>query len=260
MLACARLGAIHSVVFGGFAAHELATRIDDAQAEADRLGVLRHRGGPRDPLQAAAGRGDREGDATSRSAASSCCGRSARRSCCRAAISTGRTWCRARRRPTACRSRRPIRSTSSTPRAPRASPRAWCATMAAMPWRCAGRMPNIYDVAPGRGVLGGLGRRLGGRPQLHLLRAAAERQHHRALRGQAGRHARSGRVLAGDRAARRGRAVHRTDRVPRDQEGGSRTAPTCRATICRGSAPCSWPASAAIRTPCAGPRRSSRGR
>ena len=30
MLACARLGAIHSVVFGGFASHELATRIDDA--------------------------------------------------------------------------------------------------------------------------------------------------------------------------------------------------------------------------------------
>ncbi|WP_445168785.1 propionyl-CoA synthetase [Mycolicibacterium sp. Dal123E01] len=31
MLACARLGAVHSVVFGGFAAHELATRIDDAE-------------------------------------------------------------------------------------------------------------------------------------------------------------------------------------------------------------------------------------
>ncbi|MFP4630163.1 MAG: propionyl-CoA synthetase [Desulfohalobiaceae bacterium] len=31
MLACARLGAIHSVVFGGFAANELATRINDAQ-------------------------------------------------------------------------------------------------------------------------------------------------------------------------------------------------------------------------------------
>jgi len=31
MLACARIGAIHSVVFGGFAAHELAVRIDDAQ-------------------------------------------------------------------------------------------------------------------------------------------------------------------------------------------------------------------------------------
>jgi len=33
MLACARLGAIHSVVFGGFASKELATRIDDAQAQ-----------------------------------------------------------------------------------------------------------------------------------------------------------------------------------------------------------------------------------
>ncbi len=31
MLACARLGAVHSVVFGGFASHELAVRIDDAQ-------------------------------------------------------------------------------------------------------------------------------------------------------------------------------------------------------------------------------------
>ncbi len=31
MLACARIGAIHSVVFGGFAPHELATRIDDAR-------------------------------------------------------------------------------------------------------------------------------------------------------------------------------------------------------------------------------------
>jgi propionyl-CoA synthetase len=34
MLACARIGAIHSVVFGGFAAHELAVRIDDAQPKA----------------------------------------------------------------------------------------------------------------------------------------------------------------------------------------------------------------------------------
>jgi propionyl-CoA synthetase len=31
MLACARLGAVHSVVFGGFAANELASRIEDAQ-------------------------------------------------------------------------------------------------------------------------------------------------------------------------------------------------------------------------------------
>ncbi|MDH5456596.1 MAG: propionyl-CoA synthetase [Gammaproteobacteria bacterium] len=31
VLACARIGAVHSVVFGGFAANELATRIDDAR-------------------------------------------------------------------------------------------------------------------------------------------------------------------------------------------------------------------------------------
>ncbi|HEX6212282.1 MAG TPA: acetyl-coenzyme A synthetase N-terminal domain-containing protein, partial [Methylomirabilota bacterium] len=31
MLACARIGAVHSVVFGGFASHNLALRIDDAE-------------------------------------------------------------------------------------------------------------------------------------------------------------------------------------------------------------------------------------
>jgi propionyl-CoA synthetase len=34
MLACARLGAVHSVVFGGFAPHELATRINDSKPKA----------------------------------------------------------------------------------------------------------------------------------------------------------------------------------------------------------------------------------
>jgi len=30
MMACARIGAVHSVVFGGFSAHELANRINDS--------------------------------------------------------------------------------------------------------------------------------------------------------------------------------------------------------------------------------------
>lgn len=34
MLACARIGAIHSVIFGGFAAAELATRLEDSEAKA----------------------------------------------------------------------------------------------------------------------------------------------------------------------------------------------------------------------------------
>jgi len=41
MLACARIGAVHSVVFGGFAANELATRIEDAQPK----GIVRDNGG-----------------------------------------------------------------------------------------------------------------------------------------------------------------------------------------------------------------------
>ena len=33
MLACGRIGAVHSVVFGGFASSELASRIDDSKAK-----------------------------------------------------------------------------------------------------------------------------------------------------------------------------------------------------------------------------------
>src|SRR5438874_2454941 len=108
MLACARIGAVHSVVFGGFAPNELAKRIDDAR--------------PRLILSAA----------------------------------------------------------------------------------------------------GGVRHRLGRRPQLHRLRAAAEGLHDDPLRGQARRHAGPRRVLAGHRRARCQRALHGADRVPRDQEGGSR--------------------------------------
>ena len=59
MLACARLGAIHSVVFGGFAAAELASRIADAQAEGDRVRVMRPRTWAGGAIQAAARCGDR---------------------------------------------------------------------------------------------------------------------------------------------------------------------------------------------------------
>src|SRR5207302_1436506 len=57
MLACARIGAIHSVVFGGFASHELATRIDDAKPIAivsASCGVEINRVIPYKPLLAAA--------------------------------------------------------------------------------------------------------------------------------------------------------------------------------------------------------------
>ena len=47
MLACARLGAVHSVVFGGFAPRELAVRIDDRMPLwTGWSGALTHRQGP----------------------------------------------------------------------------------------------------------------------------------------------------------------------------------------------------------------------
>ncbi len=45
MLACTRLGAIHSVVFGGFASHSLASRIDDAKPKMVILADAGARGG-----------------------------------------------------------------------------------------------------------------------------------------------------------------------------------------------------------------------
>ena len=41
MLACGRIGAVHSVVFGGFAANELASRIDDSKAKNTCYRLLR---------------------------------------------------------------------------------------------------------------------------------------------------------------------------------------------------------------------------
>ena len=73
---------------------------------------------------------------------------------------------------------------------------------------------------PRRDLLGRLRRRLGGRPLLHLLRAAAARLHDDPVRGQAGRHARRRHLLARHRRARRRRHVHGAHRLPRHQEGG----------------------------------------
>ncbi|MEP6462551.1 MAG: propionyl-CoA synthetase [Frankiaceae bacterium] len=57
MYACARIGAVHSVVFGGFAAHELALRINDAQPRvvvSASCGIERDRAIPYKPLLDAA--------------------------------------------------------------------------------------------------------------------------------------------------------------------------------------------------------------
>ena len=65
-------------------------------------------------------------------------------------------------------------------------------------------MEHVYDVAPGEvyWAASDVGWVVG--HSYIVLRAAAARLHHDRVRGQAGRHARCRRVLAGDRAARRG--------------------------------------------------------
>ena len=101
----------------------------------------------------------------------------------------------------------------------------------------------------GRGLLGGLRHRLGRRPLLHRLRAAAARLHDGPVRGQAGRHARRGRVLARDRAstacARCSRRRPRSARSSKEDPDGEHCSP---GTTCRACGRCSWPASAAIPT------------
>ena len=139
MLACARLGAIHSVVFGGFAANELAVRIDDAKPKAIIAASCGIEPGPRRPLQAPPRRRDRAGDAQARllrHLPARAGGRPARRP---AATSTGTASSTASNPPNASRSRATTPPTSSTPPAPRARPRASCAPPRAISSRSTGR-------------------------------------------------------------------------------------------------------------------------
>ena len=152
----------------------------------------------------------------------------------------------------ACRSRRPTRSTCSTRRgttgeAQGRGPRQ----------RRARRRAALVDGQrlrrrPRRRVVDRLRRRLGGRPLLHRLRAAARRCDDGALRGQAGGDPGRRRVLAGRRRVRRAGAVHRAHRDPGGQEGGPRRAPARARTTSRRCAPCSSPASGSTPTPGSG--------
>ena len=151
MLACARIGAIHSVVFGGFAANELATRIDDAKPKRHRRRFLRHRG------------------RTASSPTSRCStGRSTRRThkppaCIILQRPQGRAELDARPRPGLGRARCTAhagRLRAGRGHRPALHPlhvghhrparRAWCATTAAMRWRCLDRCRTSTASSPAR--------------------------------------------------------------------------------------------------------------
>ena len=257
MLACARLGAVHSVVFGGFAANELATRIDDctpklvltASCGIEPGRIVHYKPLLDQAIELATHKVPRVHRAPAPAGA-------------RRRWSTGRDldWNEAVAAAAAARLRAGEGDRSALHSLHVGHDRPAQGRGARQ--RRLLRGARLVDEEPlrrraGRGLVVRLGRGLGGRPQLHRLRPADPRRDHDPLRGQAGRHARRRRLLARDLRAQGGGAVHRADRLPRHQEGGSRRQAAEAVRPRRSSARCSSPASAAIRRPSNGRRSCS---
>ena len=226
------------------------------QAAGDPVGLVRHRGQPHHRLQAAARCRDRRGARQARALRRSCSGR-----CAMPNSMAGRDhdWHElvAGARPADCV---PVLATdplyilytSGTTGIPKGVVRDNGGHAVALHWS----LRNIYGVTARRGVLDRFRCRLGGRPFLYRLRPAAARLHHGHVRGQAGRHPRCRRLLAGHRGASGARLLHRAHRVPRDQARGPGRQADPRPRSQRNSAPSSSPASAPTRRPSPGPRSS----
>ena len=133
MLACARLGAVHSVVFGGFASNELAVRIDDAKPKAiiaASCGLSRAGLSSTSRFMTAPS----TWPDTSPNSASSCSARNTAPNWSRDATTTGMTFRRAPSPPPASPSRATTPPTSFIPLARPGRPRALSAPPAGTWW------------------------------------------------------------------------------------------------------------------------------
>ncbi len=219
MLACARIGAVHSVVFGGFAPAELAARIDDARPvvvvtascgiEPSRVveykpmldaAIERAEHRPRHVVvlqrpQAVASMDDErdvDWDVLMRPGAVTPAE-------CVAVQATDPLY---------------VLYTSGTTGRPKGIVRDNGGHAVALTWS----MRNVFGLDPGAHDVHGQRRRLGRRALVHRLRAAVQRVDDRSLRRQTDRHAGRRRLLARRRRPRRAGHVHRTHRDPGDQE------------------------------------------
>ena len=258
MLACARIGAIHMMVFGGFSAEALKARIDNCGA---KVLDLRRQGLPRrqdDALEDQRRRrhqrrdDGREGHRHQARRRRRAHDRRPRRLVPRRDGSPRHH----RRLPAACRSTPSIRSSSSTRRARRARPRACCTAPAGYLLLRARHVQVRVRPARRRHPLLHGRHRLDHRAQLHRVRAAQHGRHQRPLRGPADV-PRAGPLLAGRREAQDDHHLHRAR--PSSAASSARATSGSTSTTCRRSA--SWLPSASRSTPTAGSgttRRSAR--
>ena len=221
MLACARLGAVHSVVFGGFAAHELAARIDDAQPAvivSASCGVEPTRTVDYKPMLDAALE-------IAEHAPPACVILQREQRPCEPLAGRDHDWRELMADaqpvdavPVAATDPLYVLYTSGTTGKPKGIVRDNGGHAVALLWS----MRNIYDTQPGEvyWAASDVGWVVG--HSYIVYGAIAAGRDDRAVRRQARRHPGCGRVLACRVRARGEGVVHRADGDPRDQEGGPR--------------------------------------